>query len=142
MPQDKGQSNRIARVEREVREIVAGLLSSQLKGLTDSLITVSRVWVSKDLRIARVYVSVLAPNVQDEASQKVATKEALDALDESRSEIQSEVAHQLKIRYTPKIEFFYDDSLDESLRVQSLIRNLEQERIEKEKANKPSSEDE
>lgn len=123
MSNQQDQNKRISRVEREIREIVATFLTSGFRTGLKGLVTVSRVWVSKDLRIARVYVTLLGG---DEKPQ-----EAADILNENIREVQQAVAREMRTKFVPKLEFFYDDTLEKSLKVQGLIRQLEEERKSK-----------
>jgi ribosome-binding factor A len=129
-------NKRMGRVEREVREVVAGLLISDFRSSQPGLLTVSRVWVSKDLKLGRVYVSFMPVG---ESPDPKAPKIVIKELNQEAFEFQRAIGKELKMRYTPKLEFFIDDTLDESLRVQGMIRKIEEERKQKESPSTPDA---
>lgn len=136
MSHESDSNKRMGRIEREVREVVANLLISDFRSSQPGLLTVSRVWVSKDLKIGRVYVSFLPVGENpDPKWPQIVIKE----LNFAAHEFQREIGRELKMRYTPKLEFFLDDTLDESLRVQSLLKKIEDERKSKEAASQDST---
>ncbi len=131
MSHEESGNKRMARIEREIREIVAGQLISDFRASIPGLLTVSRVWVSKDLRIGRIYVSFLPVG---ETVDPKATPKVVKELNLAAHEFQRALGRDLKMRYTPKLEFFHDDTLDESLRVQGMLKKIEEERLQREKS--------
>lgn len=129
MSHESDSNKRMGRIEREVREVVANLLITDFRSSQPGLLTVSRVWVSKDLKLGRVYVSFLPVG---ESPDPKAPKMVLKELNVAAHEFQREIGRELKMRYTPKLEFFLDDTLDESLRVQGLLKKIKDEQDTKE----------
>jgi ribosome-binding factor A len=116
-------SKRIQRVEREVREIVSTFLISGLRERPEGMVTVTRVWVAKDLRLARVYFSVFG------GDQK--PKEVEDILQDQAPEAQRAVANQLTMKFTPVIEFYYDEAFEQSQKMNELFKKIEAEKVKK-----------
>ena len=108
---------RMRRVDEAVREVLSGAITQELKDPRIGFVTVTAVETSADLRHARVFVSVLG----DEAQRHL----TLDGLRSAHGYLQRRVAGELTLKHTPTLDFLYDDSLDRSLRIQSL---LEEER--------------
>ncbi|MDP9293981.1 MAG: 30S ribosome-binding factor RbfA [Actinomycetota bacterium] len=108
---------RMRRVDEAVREVLSGAITQELKDPRIGFVTVTAVETSVDLRHARVFVSVLG----DEAQRRL----SLDGLRSAHGYLQRRVAGELTLKHTPTLDFLYDDSLDRSLRIQSL---LEEER--------------
>jgi ribosome-binding factor A len=108
---------RMRRVDEAVREVLSGAITQELKDPRIGFVTVTAVETSVDLRHARVFVSVLG----DEAQRRL----SLDGLRSAHGYLQRRVASELTLKHTPTLDFLYDDSLDRSLRIQSL---LEEER--------------
>lgn len=75
--------------------------------------TVTAVETSPDLRHARVYVSVLG--------DQVAREETLAGLEASRGLLQGEIARDMRIKYTPQLNFVYDDTVDRGMRITELL---------------------
>ncbi len=77
------------------------------------LVTVTRVVPSPDLRIAKIYVTILG----DEPTQK----KTLKALKHAKGYIQSEMASHLKMRNTPSLSFYLDDTVKRNNHILELI---------------------
>ncbi|MGD0196423.1 MAG: 30S ribosome-binding factor RbfA [Solirubrobacteraceae bacterium] len=103
------------RVDEAVRQVLADAIAEELKDPRVGFITVTDVSTSPDLRSARVYVSVLGDAAQREAS--------LDGLRHAHGYLQGRIAHELKLRRTPTLEFHYDDTTDRAMRVEGLLRD-------------------
>ena len=112
---------RMRRVDEAVREVLSGAITQELKDPRVGFVTVTAVETSPDLRHARVFVSVLGDEPQRERS--------MEALRAAHGFLQRRLNAELRIKHTPTLDFIYDDSVDRSLRIQSL---LERERREAE----------
>ena len=78
-------------------------------------ITVSYVKMSKDLRIANVYLMPLGGNKKDAIIRK---------LNEHKNIFQKYLSNaKLNSKFTPKINFFLDDSFDEAEKIEKLLLN-------------------
>ena len=108
-------SDRMRRVNEEVRSVVAGALG-ELHDPRLGIVTVTGVSVSPDLREGTIYVSVLG-------SEKK-RKKALDALAAATVRIQGLVSRELRMRRTPHLTFEYDPSVEYGVRMSSLIDSL------------------
>ena len=86
-------------------------------------VTVTDVRTSADLRHAHVYVSVLG---EAGGPSDVAQREAtLEGLRSAHGFLQGRVAHELRLKRTPTLEFHYDDTTDRALRVDALIDEID-----------------
>jgi ribosome-binding factor A len=112
-------SGRMRRVDEAVREVLSAAITQEMKDPRVGFVTVTAVETSPDLRHARVFVSVLGDEAQRERS--------LDGLRAAHGFLQRRLNQELRIKHTPTLDFIYDDSVDRSLRIQSL---LERERGE------------
>jgi ribosome-binding factor A len=104
---------------RRVNEAVRQVLSETVPALKDpriGFVTVTGVDTSPDLRHATVYVSVLGS-----AKKREATLEGLAA---AHGVLQSELAHELRMKRTPQLTFEYDRSVEEGVRMGKLIDEL------------------
>lgn len=112
-----GEDNRrVKRVEREIREVIARYLIAGFRGELRGLVSVSRVGMAKDLRSGRVFISVMGDPGDAEIS--------LDSLREFGREIQSEVDHQLKMKFCPKLSFYLDESMEHVLKVEKILKDI------------------
>jgi ribosome-binding factor A len=88
---------RMRRVNEAVREVLSSQLALGLKDPRIGFVTVTGVETSPDLRFARVYVSVLGDDDERDA--------ALAGLTSSKGFLQSQIAHELRMKRTPTLEF-------------------------------------
>lgn len=93
---------RIRRVEREIQSIVGNFLIHNLRDSLHGLVSVAEVEANKDLRLAKVYLTVVGT---DEDRQN---NEGL--LLEERSRIQKHLASTLKMKFCPVLKFFVNRS--------------------------------
>lgn len=106
-------SRRLERVAEEIREEVARLLVREIKDPRIGFVTVTRVSVTPDLHVARVFVGVLG-----DATQR---KRSLDALKHSAGYMRRLVGQGLRLRFAPELHFSYDEGLDATDRVAQLL---------------------
>lgn len=106
-------TRRSERVAEEIREEVARLLAREIKDPRIGFVTITRVSLTPDLRLARVYVGVLG----DEAQRK----RTLDGLGHSAGYMRRLVGQHLRLRLAPELRFFYDEGLDATDRVAQLL---------------------
>ncbi len=95
------------------QEISKGLLYKLQDPRINLAAAVTRVEPSPDLRMAKVYVSIPC----DESSQQ----KTLDALRHAKGFIQSEMASNLKLKNTPSLTFYLDESKKKSSHILQLI---------------------
>ena len=110
-------SHRHERVRELLKRAIGEAIRSEIPVSRGGLITVNDVDVGGDLRTARVFISVLG-NVDQQ-------KAGLTLLQENRLRIQDLVAHSVILKYTPRLRFVVDDSVERGNRVLQLIEELE-----------------
>ncbi|HHS51121.1 MAG TPA: 30S ribosome-binding factor RbfA [candidate division Zixibacteria bacterium] len=111
-------SIRTQRIGKEIQRIISDLL---LKGeLHDprfaGMISFTKVDVAPDIRSAKVFYSCLGDEME-----LAATAEAIES---ARGFIQSEVAAQLVIRYSPKLSFHRDDSIAYGDKIERMLDKM------------------
>ncbi|HVK60669.1 MAG TPA: ribosome-binding factor A [Bdellovibrionales bacterium] len=130
--ENRGASHRLARVEREIRDVVSVYLLGGFRGELPGMVSISRVGTGSDLRSARIFVILILPQEENETPEafekrvKLARREAVDELNEHSHEIQAEIAHKLQMRFTPKVTFAYDDGYDNAMKVEKILRDIGQ----------------
>ena len=110
-------SERMRRVDEAMREVLSDAITQDLKDPRIGFVTVTAVKTSTDLRHANVWVSVLG----DETQRKL----TLQGLRSAHGVLQRTVAHQLRLKHTPQLEFAYDDTADKAERVERILREAE-----------------
>ena len=106
-------SRRTNRLAEEIREEVARIIGSGLKDPRIGFVTVIRVDLSPDLRMARVFVGVLG----DEAQRN----KTMTGLGQAAGFIRRELGRRIRVRHTPELLFKYDTGLDATDRVARLL---------------------
>ena len=107
---------RLERVAEEIREAVSEILQNRISDRRLGMTAVTRVEVSRDLSHAHIWVSVLG----DEDAQE----QSLRVLAHARGFIRTELAHRLRAKRTPELQFRADLGLRYSIRLQQLLREL------------------
>ncbi len=108
-------TQRQLRVGEQVRQIISDCLIKNIipnLSLIDISVTVSMVKMSKDLKIAYVYVMPLGG---------VKIEEINNALNENKFFFQKELAKKIRTKFTPKIFFYPDDSFLEAEKINNLL---------------------
>lgn len=121
----KPEGVRVLRVSRQILETLSFYVQSRSDWSVDFYITLTRVRMSKDLKSAKIGVRAVGVNLKDEDHQK-----AVEALKQRIIELQAYLAKQLKLRFTPKLQFVVDTGWDEILKVENTLRELSLEKKE------------
>ena len=120
-------SNRIGRINEEIQKELASLLRN-LKDprVQDTMISITRVEATPDLRYAKVYVSFL---------EESRAKDALKGLKSAGGYLRRELGHALQLRYTPELVWELDDSITYGAKMLKLINSLEVKQDEEPEQN-------
>ena len=110
-------SNRINRINEEIQKELA----SKIRNLKDprvqsTMISITRVETTPDLRYAKVCVSFLQ---EDKAA------DALKGLKSASGYLRRELGSALNLRYTPELQWELDDSITYGAKMLKLINSLE-----------------
>ncbi len=103
------------RVDASVREVLSEAVG-ELKDPRIGFVTVTGVRTSRDLRQARVYVSVLGPERKRD--------ETLAGLAAAHGVLQARLARELRMKRTPQLAFEYDPTVERGVRMTQLIDEL------------------
>ena len=111
--------HRILKINESIKETLSSVITAEgLKDPRVGFVTVTGVETSTDLRHAKVYVSVLGNKAEREAT--------MQALDKSRGFLQARINASLHMRRTPQLQFFYDSTLDNALRLEKAMKREEE----------------
>ena len=114
------KSPRMRKVNELVREVVADAVVD-LKDPRIGFLTITGAKTSPDLRHAVVYYSVMGTD-EEKAGTAV-------ALARATPRIQSVVGTETRLRYTPKLTFEVDPSIDEGIRISQILSDLADEPV-------------
>jgi ribosome-binding factor A len=99
-----------------VREQVSDIFQNHLRDPRLGWVSVVRVDLSADLRHAKVYVSVFGNDEDQESSFR--------AIHRATGAVRSELSRRLRVKRVPEIVFRVDRSVEYSLRVEEILREL------------------
>lgn len=109
-----------ARPERVGQEIHAAIADMLTRGLLRDprigFITVTGVKMSPDLRVARVYYSMLGTDAE--------RKDTQEGLEAAKGFVRREVSSRLKLKFSPEIYFAWDESVSEGDKIDRLLREV------------------
>lgn len=106
--------SRTQRVSNQLQKEIALILQREIKDPRIGMVTVSGVEVSRDMAYAKVYVTFLTMGEQTPEG-------GLEALHEATGYIRSLLGKAIRLRVTPEITFFFDQSLTEGMRISNLV---------------------
>ena len=113
-------NKRINRISEEVRKVVSELIYNGLKDPRVSpMTTVTKVEVTRDLRFAKIYVSVLG---NDEEK-----KDTLLVLESAKGFIRKEIGNRIDLRYVPEPIINLDESIEQGIYMSKLIDKVNKE---------------
>ncbi|MBV7332796.1 30S ribosome-binding factor RbfA [Chloroflexi bacterium TSY] len=108
------------RVSNLLFEELSILIGSELEDPRLSLVTVTSVVISRDLRNAKIYIN----HQDDEVSQS----DVLQGLTNAAGYMRRQIAERCGLRVAPELLFYYDDTPEKAARVDELLRKIAQER--------------
>lgn len=100
-----------------LREEIADIIMRKVKDPRLGFITVTDVGLSEDLKIAKVYVSILNQEEKDLT---------IEILNGARGSIRSEVAKRIRTKFIPVIEFRIDESVATGERIDKLLKEIKE----------------
>ena len=111
------EHRRSERVAEAIREEVATFLAVDVKDpRVNGLVTVTGCEITRDLRHAKVYVSIMGTD-----SERAATMEGLASV---ATHLRSRVGRALQLRLAPEIVFKADDSIARATRIEDLLAQI------------------
>lgn len=111
--------SRIEKVAQQLKREISQILLLEMKDPRIVFLTVTRVKVSSDLSLAKIYYTVLG---DEDTKLKVQ-----QGLEHAVNYIRRLIAQRMKLRFIPKLEFYYDDELKKTLELEKLLDELRDE---------------
>jgi ribosome-binding factor A len=107
------KEHRIARVSAAIREVAAETILFELQDPRIKNVTVTRAEVSGDLQKAKIYVSVMGTQKEQDL--------CMHGLKHSAGYLQSKIAARIQTRFTPTVTFIRDDGVKKSIEMSRII---------------------
>ena len=107
-------SVRTEKVAHLIKEEVSLLIERDYRNAEMGFMTVTKVVMSPDLRFAKIYVSVFGDSKIKERT--------LFLLNDAKKAIRQSIGRTVRIKFTPEIAFFIDDTMDYVANIEQLIK--------------------
>lgn len=113
--------NRRDRLNSLLKEVIAEVVLREVRNpKVNLLVTVKKVEISKDLHYAKVYVSLVGTDLEK--------KQTLKALRSAAGFVSIQAAKKVVIRYFPTLMFHLDNTLEDEIRIHTLLEKIHDER--------------
>lgn len=109
------ESQRQKRVSSLIKEELSRLLIEVIQDSSSGLITVTSVEVSKDLRSAYVYLSLLGTQDKDRL---------LGLLEKRKGFLRKSIASRVKLKYNPMLIFSLDETSDYQEKIEKVLKDI------------------
>jgi ribosome-binding factor A len=121
-------SVRSEKVGSLIKEELGVLFQRNFSMAEYGFLTVTEVLMSPDLKVAKVYVSIFG----DEDRKK----KSLAKLESQKPSIRSMLGHAVRLRFTPEIIFYLDETLDRAMKLENIFHKIHENDSKKEDENK------
>jgi ribosome-binding factor A len=109
------KTRRTTRVGENLRDALVQVLRTDVKGFDLGWSSISEVEVSPDLHYARVYITGL---------EEEKTKATVEELRRLAGAARHALGKRIQLRYTPELDFRYDETAMRALRVETILREV------------------
>jgi ribosome-binding factor A len=107
---------RVQRVAEEIKKEIARIIQEELKDPRIGFVTITRVDLSRDLRMAKVYFSLLGSKKQ--------LRDTKVGLEKSANFIRRLLGQRMHLRYVPQIMFRLDENIEYSIHISKVLDQL------------------
>lgn len=112
--------SRSDRVAEEIKRVTSEIIATELKDpRIKGLVSVTGVDVTKDLRNAKIYVSIFG----DESTKQ----ESFEGLKSAEQFVRREIGKRVVIKYLPEITFILDESIENGFRIDKLLEEVKKQ---------------
>jgi ribosome-binding factor A len=109
------KTRRTSRVGENVRDALSQIFRTDLKGVDLGWSSISEVEVSPDLHYAKVYITGL---------KEEDTKQVVEELRRVAGQVRHFLGKRIHLRYTPELDFRYDETAMRALRIETILREV------------------
>lgn len=107
---------RVEKVEALIKHAISDILLHEISDPRIGFVTITKVLVAKDLKTAKVYYSIFGSDDENKKTQ--------EGLKSATGYIKKIIGQNLKLRFTPEIIFFLDDSPAKAIEMDKLFEKL------------------
>ncbi len=121
------------RVAHLIQKEISAILQKRIKNPQMGFVTITEVKVTDDLQHAKVYFTVYGSD-----EEKVTTEKLLRKMTPF---IRYHIGQRIRLRYTPEIVFYYDETIERAARIEELINRIHREKDNAEENRERRKED-
>lgn len=107
--------HRYDRIGEELKKEISDILQNEIKDPDLGFVSIVLVDVSRDLRVAKVYYSVMGSEEEIEKTKQAVKRAA--------GFVRHEIAGRLSLRYAPELVFNYDNSIEHGIRISKILND-------------------
>ncbi len=123
---------RTDRLNSLLKEVLSEVIRGEVKNPHISEhAAITSVSITKDLRHAKVYVSVIGTSLQKQ--------DTILGLEASARFIAHAASKKVVLRYFPALEFILDEGVDQHMRIEELLQEISEERGERDESKDPAN---
>ncbi len=111
-------SHKLDRIASDIMRILNEIILNEANDSLLHSITITGCKVSKDLSYAKVYFTSLSSLTKEQITKEV---------NEASGFFRTEIANNLNLRHTPKLNFVYDDSIEYGNRIENIIKEIHED---------------
>jgi ribosome-binding factor A len=111
--------NRPDRVGEAIRDELSQLIAREVHDPGIGFITLTRVAVTEDLQLARVYYTILGDDKAKRDTEK--------ALKRAAPFLRRQIGSRIRLRRVPELTFFYDESIGHADRIEQILQELKRD---------------
>ena len=123
-------SVRSEKVGSLIKEEMGRLFQRNFSMAEYGFLTVTEVVMSPDLKVAKVYISIFGDTERK--------KNSFAKLEAQKPSIRSMLGHAVRLRFTPEIIFYLDDTLDRAMKLENIFHKIHENDSNKEEENNPA----
>ncbi len=110
----------LSSVEKMLKRKLGSLMLKKLSDPRARKVTITQIEVTPDLKEARIGITDLDGETYED-------EEILEVMEEARSFLRGEIGRTTDIRHIPELQFYLDDSIDRSIKINSIIEKAREE---------------
>jgi len=117
-------NRRVERLNSLLREVISEVIRKDVRNpLVAELVSVASVEITKDLRQAKVFISVIGSEQE--------RKETLEALQTASGFIAVNASKKVRMRFFPTLTFKLDTTVESQMHIDALIQDIKSERTQR-----------
>jgi ribosome-binding factor A len=116
------KKERQSRIDHELQRELARLISQELTDPRLGFVTVTRVEITQDMQMAKVFVSIIG--------DRHVARQSMEALESARKFLRGELGHAVRLRHVPDLSFVEDRSTERAIELSQVLARTAAEKTE------------